>query len=880
MNISKNKNYWLIYLDILGFENLAKEISEVSKSCRVQLYPEEIRGILIKRMQSKIDTLQTIKEVEKSSRVSLDSWLLHANNFIKVFFIIHEILQSKLPVEIAVDKKIFKRCPTNNDLVNLTDEVIDFLKSYIINGYHKFYENEFGRSVTDSFILFTKDAYNELYDFDKKLKESCGEIHYEKYVFYNISLDIFENKIKILRFLKKIGQSINDYSGAFIDRIFIPPNEYEEIRRKLKDNRLVFITGPLGIGKTYVAIRLLWEWYTKGYTPIWIAGKDELTRRDARDKLIDIQNLLRKKLIIYFEDIFGKVKYENREDLESRITGIIDYIVKNKQDSFVIITLREDLFEQFEKRSLAEEIRNFKVSLDITKSYNYKQKRTILEKWAEEKGCRWLKNNSSKQIVLKYLKEKDVLPTPLSIYEFVLTSINIDNKAQLIQLINKYSKHVERVIAGEIITLYERRRDRFLLLSFIFVSQRLSVNFVKRIYNEMKKQNFKDFNELLKEEYRLKIETDQRGSKILTFVHPIYTNALPFILNHNGCRNTFFSVVEELANRGSMVGDIIWTIMKHYNYTPKNIKDLIFRFAFNDYFAPHVSVALLWNFDKLLTQDRDNLLLLLAEKNGTSEYLVWTIVEHLDEISTDVLNEIFSKLYKQRELVDIAIAFNADFNRSIEILKKLRNDIRLNILKSLAEQEESAFFVARILSTNSLSLSDEDKNILISVLQSREDCTNSVIGIIKEFIECLPQDLQCFLNLSGFKRYAVAYVIWSIVREYSSNDNLREFLLKLATNEETMKDVIEAIAFYYPSLSAELQSILSYNNRIKEKLKIVIESLSESDKPHFKHEAMDIILNTKTILPRDFCVTILDKLVSDTKKDIKDRAEIILNRIL
>ena len=76
----------------------------------------------------------------------------------------------------------------------------------------------------------------------------------------------------MLKFLDLIGESSSKIYNR-IDELFVPPIEYDEIKASLEKNRVVFITGPPEFGKTYTAIRLLWEFFCSGYNPVWWAGR-------------------------------------------------------------------------------------------------------------------------------------------------------------------------------------------------------------------------------------------------------------------------------------------------------------------------------------------------------------------------------------------------------------------------------------------------------------------------------------------------------------------------------------------------------------------------------------------------------------------------------
>ena len=58
-------------------------------------------------------------------------------------------------------------------------------------------------------------------------------------------------------------------------------------------------------------------------------------------------------------------------------------------------------------------------------SYDYERRKDILLKWAENENCRWLRNERLKNLVLRYMKDKENLPTPLAIHDFVIATIDI-----------------------------------------------------------------------------------------------------------------------------------------------------------------------------------------------------------------------------------------------------------------------------------------------------------------------------------------------------------------------------------------------------------------------------------------------------------------------
>jgi len=90
--------------------------------------------------------------------------------------------------------------------------------------------------------------------------------------------------------------------------MFVSPVEYDEIKDILRRNKIIFITGTMEYGKTYTAIRILWEYYSEGYTPKYIYTRLE-DKIDVRSRPLDIHSALEEHHIIYFEDPFGRINY-------------------------------------------------------------------------------------------------------------------------------------------------------------------------------------------------------------------------------------------------------------------------------------------------------------------------------------------------------------------------------------------------------------------------------------------------------------------------------------------------------------------------------------------------------------------------------------------
>jgi len=902
---------YLIYLDILGFDELAKEIEK----------NENIKSDVVRDKIFKNPINEEIKQLKEGGKIfgvseGRDDWILVIDNFNNIFESISRILRIMMPVgkyaynvsrdygnisfEVAVGVYEFDEWATlDGKKVICNDRVIEFLKTYIIPIYSNTYkkENSFeigggdlseehlkreflkkrisltkylieeeikderwkvidklnkyiiekdrssfkvSKILTESFVICTNHFFEELKNnsdekyfvenefayTDKKTKKD------KKYYLLKKENVIKEGKIP--DFLNKIGQqSKSDFSGALIDRIFVPPEEYDEIKKSLKNNRIVFITGTAGYGKTYLAIRLLWEKYDdEGYIPGWISGKEKDERKDVRKRLTDIEAELKPKHIIYFEDPFGKVEYEKRDDLEENIRGIIDS-VKNKRDCFAIITSRKDVFEKFKKESFsaAKEIEAIEKELNIIKpSYSDEKRKKILEKWAEEKGCKWLLNDNIKNIVFDSIKDKSRLPTPLAIYNFVVATKNETNENTIRQKIDEYSKELTEVFAKEIIKL---PKDRMLFLSFILVSENFEKEFIKQEYEKLKEENFEDFEKILKEEYRVIPTIWGVGEKeILKFSHPSYSQAIPYVLEDVGCRKIFCNVLKELAEKDSAVRDVARAVAKNFDKLPEDVRNLLFKLAEKDSVAGDVAQVIAYNFDKL-PEDVRNLLFKLAEKDSAVRGVAWAIIDNFDKLPEDVRNLLFELAKKDSAAGDVAWAIVYNFDKLPEDVRnllfelakkdsavrgvawaiaynfdKLPEDVR-NLLFELAEKDSAAGDVAQAIAYNFDKLPEDVRNLLFE-LAEKDSAAGGVAQAIVNNFDKLPEDVRNKLLFKlAEKDSAAGGVAWAIAYNFDKlPEDVRNLLFKLAEKDSAAGGVAWAIAYNFDKLSEDVRNLL------------------------------------------------------------------------
>jgi hypothetical protein len=679
-----NEKKYLVYLDILGFEDLAEEI-------------EEERGIESREVREKfIDVInERVKTIERRGRITgkkygeSDDWLLITDSLEKVFESILDILDhhtpykgyEKIPLEIAIGTGEYdKWARFDGKQLVIEKSTIKFLKTKIIGYYHDWYKQKHNdESPKSTFIILTDSAYNKLEPLDRKI---CQKIEYkykkddgkeEVITFFAADVDKVQQRGSVFEFLEKIGYAGSKLYGR-VDEVYVPPLEYEDMKRTLKEEKIVFITGTREYGKTYTAVRLMWEFYNSGYEPGWIKGGEPAERIEVRKRLENVSAELNPGHIVYFEDPFGKTKYERREGLEREIGTIID-TVRQVEDVYVIITSREEVFKEFEKEKLsAKDLNEFEEKLNIKKpSYDYERRKEILLNWAEEENCKWLGNGELKELVWDSMANQKILPTPLSIRDFAVATFNIEKESELKEKIEEKSKETAKAFAEEIKNMAD---DKILFLSFMFITYYIGfeVDLARGTYQELVEElDLKDawgFGRVLNWFKDDKI--DCSGNHI-EFSHPSYSEALPYLLVEDGFitrinREIFSELLLKLAEKNEASGVVAETVIE--------------------------------NFDKLSDDVRNELLLTLVVKAVTTEMTsdligfnvaaAWAVVgsivkamaENFDKLPEDIrdlleLDRLQNKGHKERALHLIS-----------NVLPKLNRDFVLKILNELSECED------------------------------------------------------------------------------------------------------------------------------------------------------------------------------------------------
>ncbi|MDI6811429.1 MAG: hypothetical protein QMD80_07160 [archaeon] len=668
-----------------------------------------------------------------------------------------------------------------------------------------------------------------------------------------------------------------------IEEAYVPPLEYDDIVNTLKEKRIVFITGTQEYGKTFTAVRLMWEYYNYGYKPSWIKGGELPERIEVRKRLENIRAELKPKHIIYYEDPFGKIRYERRETLEREIGTILDS-VRQVEDVYVIITSREEVFKEFEKDKLsAKELKDFERRLNIKRpSYDYENRKRILLNWAEESNCRWLKDEKLKGLVLEEMKDKSILPTPLSIRDFAVASFDIEKEDELKEKLREKSKETAKAFAEEIRNMTD---DKILFLSFIFIIDEFEVEFVRRMYQELVKElNLKDaweFDRVLEWFKDDKIDIEHGGfSKIefIEFSHPSYAEALEYILIENGyltriSKDIFSKVLLKLSKiekneyeyAGYFIREVARTVAWHFSGLPEDVRNqLLLELSEKKEAARGVALAIAGNFNKLPESVR-YLLFKLSERNAGD--VAWAIVRYFNELPEDVRNLLFKLSEKVGAVYDIAEAIIINFY-------KLPENVR-NLLFKLSRKKIVVDVIARAVAENFKYLPEDVRNQLLLKLSKKDEAVKEVARVVAENFTDIPKDMrnQLLLELSK-KDKAMKNIARAIAENFNElpEDVRNQLLLELSEREiaklksESMGSIVRFLIFQFPLRVDDTvagyiaRAIIENFNELPEDVRNQLFKLSEVSEYEVTRYLAELIAENFNKPPEDIARNLLFKL--------------------
>ena len=377
---------------------------------------------------------------------------------------------------------------------------------------------------------------NKVYEFAEGKSYCIFEVDLDHKKPYNGKNGYTETNVKVIeedndqmdvryQFTKAINATDDKY--LFIDKYYVKPREYDEMCTLLDKENILVITGDPGIGKTYTAIRIMQEYYEKGFKPTWFYGMAKEDRDEQKEHLLSFEP--QERDIVYLEDPFGRTVFENREELKTLFANWVEKFKACKAK--LIISSRAEVFKQFEQEVLSgDKLEVYQKELNVRKpSYLPKDLKRIAILYIEAYTSWGNRKDLVKTIM--HAVENGQLISPLMIYNLVKNySKPVD--VQLLTVAIKEAKNKDMVtqFADEIKMLSVPAK---ILLYLVLLYGKKNISLIREAFAEVQTALFTKTKfegslfafELKGQEYH-RIQRLRERIPVYRFSHPTYEEAL------------------------------------------------------------------------------------------------------------------------------------------------------------------------------------------------------------------------------------------------------------------------------------------------------------------------------------------------------------------
>jgi tetratricopeptide (TPR) repeat protein len=607
-------------------------------------------------------------------------------------------------------------------------------------------------------------------------------------------------------FLGRIKSS-NDYYYLNIDYLYVQPREYGDIVRILEHDKVVIITGHPEYGKTYTAVRLLWEHYNKGYVPFLVEVEDR--KLDLGKQTNELRRAMQsEKIIVYLNDPFGKNEYNKDSDVES-INDLINEF-RNQDNSYLLITTRDKIYNKIKNT----EFKSFKsvVRFEIDKpSYDHEKRMELLLMHARYKGCNWFSNNSLRTLVLTWLEERDLLPTLLNIHDFTSATVKVADKEKLREIMEIKSRKTPESFSQEI---QREHYDLMNFLSFPFISDWFSVNFVRTEYNELiKSRKYKDRYQFEKIALLFNDKISTEG--YVRFRHPSYSEALSYILENdidtaedrqesNEIVEDFSNVINRLLKKPNAIRNVIRTIARYYRHLSPDIRKLLIEMVDDPRGLEILPYAITDNFKNLKGEvDLKVLLDTIAEKKSGELPLIYALAQNLEVLPMQLINELILKLSNSGNPAVMSVIARIVYDNFYLIEAPTRNVL----IEKLADSPFYDGWRARLVIRYYESLEPKIRDSFIT-LANRPDSTVLGTNYLINNFDSLPPKIREFILSTSITLPSFAEdIAENIISDFHTiAERVRnELVRRLAEIEDAVVLAAEIIVHHYDFLPSDIQ---------------------------------------------------------------------------
>jgi hypothetical protein len=355
----------------------------------------------------------------------------------------------------------------------------------------------------------------------------------------------------------------------------------------------------------------------------------------------------------------------------------------------------------------------------MTPSYSQEKKTQILLNWASEFNCKWLFDEIKKIVVVSEVNSR--LSTPLSVWEFVVSSQDSDNLDEIERIIQEKSKIIRASFAEEIVQM-PQQHIVYLTVACIFANY--DHHYLTETYDNIcNKLNIdqKYPMELLEELFSKKIIIEARpwsNRSICRFSHPSYEEGIVDSWNRYEIQPLFLKIIKILSQDSEPVirGFCGLCLMKNYDSieSKKIVEELINRTIKDKVALTRFGLAqgLEVSFRKIPFDTALYYIdILLHDRNGQIRNQVIRIVSNnMDIIPYETVNKILTQSLEDRaamvridtiqsirrnydlhpiSLIKKALATNSVLcNSSIWLVNEMANTVQDDLCKKVKELEE------------------------------------------------------------------------------------------------------------------------------------------------------------------------------------------------
>lgn len=360
------------------------------------------------------------------------------------------------------------------------------------------------------------------------------------------------------KFQKALSTSEEKY--LYIDQYYVKPREYDEMLALLEKENVLVITGDPGIGKTYTAIRIMLDYYQKGFHPVWFFGMDKEDRDEQKEHILNFEP--HENDVVYLEDPFGRTVFENKEVLKTLFANWVERFRACKAK--LIITSRAEVFKQFEKEVLSgDKLEAYQKELNIRKpSYEIKDLQRIASLYIKS-YTNWAGIKELNEIVYKGIEMGELI-SPLMIYNLVKNHSRETNADLLHKAINEAKdRDLVSQFAEEIRTLSFPAKT---LLYLVLLSGKKNIAIIRGLFDKVQIRLFEkarfegsSFAFELNGQEGHRIQRLGEKIPVYRFSHPTYEEALISLsLKDSSCALVTESCLTELLKYDSSISTEIF----------------------------------------------------------------------------------------------------------------------------------------------------------------------------------------------------------------------------------------------------------------------------------------------------------------------------------